>query len=122
MILLILAPFTTKDIGIVSNCTLPNAKHLKNLPHVTLKRKYCAVYQGYKTQPQALAHCKALNARLPLPKSDAESFVFTRLYLNLRHTLTWIDITDPGSGPRFLIFFKEYLFQIDSVSLFKFKW
>ena len=62
------------------------------------KQEYCAVSQGYKPQSQAIDHCKVLNARLPLPKSEAESAAFLKTF----PSRTWIDITDPGSGLRFL--------------------
>ena len=94
--ILVLAASTPSDIGIVSHCTLPNAKLIKNI--FNSKRKYCAVVQGNKNQSQAVTHCKALNARLPLPKSDAESAAFYREF----SVRVWIDITDQGSGPRFL--------------------
>ena len=79
-------------LGKVSSCTLSNATQI----HVG-NNKYCAVRQGHKTQSQAIAHCKTLNARLPLPKSKAESLALFEMF----PSNTWIDITDRGTGSRF---------------------
>ena len=73
-------------LGKVSRCTLSNAKTL-----TVGKSKYCAIDQGYKSQSQAIAHCKTLNARLPLPKSRLELAIFHKAFPNR----TWIDIRDP---------------------------
>ena len=83
-------------LGKVSNCTLSNAKQIN-----VKNRTYCAAdhstfAEGYKTQSQALAHCKTLNARLPLPKSNAEAVAFFKVFA----TKTWIGITDTGTGSK----------------------
>ena len=78
-------------LGKVSSCTLSNSTKIN-----VENRTYCAVDYGYKTQSQAIAHCKTLNARLPLPKSDVESDAFLKEF----PPKIWIDITDPGSESR----------------------
>ena len=89
---------TSNILGKVSNCTLSlcPVSVCANYPVKQInveERKYCAMTQGYMTQSQGVAHCKTLNARLPLPKSNAESDAFYKEYFSR----TWIDITDPGS-------------------------
>ena len=79
-----------KNFGKVQSCSLKKAKLIS-----VEKKKYCAVDQGdTKTQSEAIAHCKTLNARLPLPKSNKESAAFLKAF----PSTTWIDITDPGWG------------------------
>ena len=86
-----------KIIGEVSSCTLTKAKII-----CVEYREYCAVNTGFKSQSQAIAHCKTLNARLPLPKSNEESVAFHREFPDR----TWIDITDPvESLDLFILFF-----------------
>ena len=79
-------------LGKVSSCTLLNATKIE-----VQGRKYCAVSTGPKTQSQSINYCKALNARLPLPKSNPESNAF---FVKFR-SRTWIDITDPVRGKDF---------------------
>ena len=79
-------------LGKVSSCTLVNATQIE-----VEGRKYCAISTGLKTQTQSIADCKTLNARLPLPKSNAESNAFVQNFPNR----TWIDITtDQVKGQR----------------------
>ena len=56
--------------------------------------KYCVVNKGVKTRLEAYSQCKASNARLPLPKNDAEMAAF----LKISPKKTWMGITDPVRG------------------------
>ena len=75
-----------RSLGEVPFCTLTDAKQIE-----VEGRKYCAVNMGVKTQSQAIATCKNLNARLPLPKSEVESSSFLKMFPDR----TWLDITNP---------------------------
>ena len=44
------------------------------------------------SQLNGIAHCKELNAKLPLPKNERESRAFLRFSPNR----TWIDLRDPA--------------------------
>ena len=50
--------------------------------------KYCIVNKGEKSQSEAYSQCKASNARLPLPKNEAEMAAFLKISPNN----TWIGI------------------------------
>ena len=82
-----------RNLGIVSKCTLIGAKNI-----VVYSGKYCVVNTGKKSQSEAFSHCKALNARLPLPNNDAEMNAFFEFSPNE----TWIDIRDVVSGQNLL--------------------
>ena len=73
-------------LGEVPTCTLIDAQQIE-----VEGRKYCAVHTGVRTQSESVAHCKRLNARLPLPKSKAEYASFEKIFPNR----AWIDITKP---------------------------
>ena len=75
-----------RKLGIVSNCTLVGAKKID-----VDSGKYCVANEGQKTRSEAFLKCKTLNARLPLPKNEAEVAAFLKLSPNK----TWIGITDP---------------------------
>ena len=80
------------SLGKVSSCTLSHVGPWRPVrPIIVGNRKYCANEHGYKTQSQASALCKSLNARLPLPKSEAEYASFFKQF----PYPAWIDITDP---------------------------
>ena len=74
-------------LGIVAKCTLTCAQFIN-----VEKRKYCVIDEGYKTQSEAIDHCKTLNSRLPVPRSKAELFAF----INTIKKHTWIGIIDSG--------------------------
>ena len=81
-------------LGEVSNCTLTGIF----AQHVTFAsgEKYCFERQGKMTHAQAIAHCKARNSKLPLPKNDVEVKTFVKL---LRPVMTvWIDLSDPSKS------------------------
>ena len=82
-----------KNLGVVSKCTLTGAKTIS-----VSSEKYCVVNNGKKSQPDASSLCKASNARLPLPKNEAEVIAFLKLSPNE----TWIDIRDAVSGRNIL--------------------
>ena len=77
------------NLGVVSKCSLIGGKSIK-----VFSNKYCVVNIGEKSRSEASLLCKALNARLPLPKNDAETTAFLKISPNQ----TWIDIRDPVSG------------------------
>ena len=64
--------------------------------------KYCVVKKGVLTRLEAYSQCKVSNARLPLPKNDAEMAAF----LKISPKKTWMDITDPVRGQHQLLFSK----------------
>ena len=72
-----------KNLGIVFNCTLVGAERIN-----TNSSKYCVVNKGEKSQSEAYSQCKALNARLPLPKNQAEMAAF----MKISPKNTWISI------------------------------
>ena len=78
-----------RKLGIVSNCTLVDAEKID-----VYSGEYCVVNQGQKSRSEAFLYCKTLNARLPLPKNEAEMAAFLKLSPNK----TWIGITDPVKG------------------------
>ena len=84
-----------KNLGIVSKCTLIDAQTIS-----VYSGNYCVLNKGEKTQSEAYSQCKALNARLPLPKNDAEMTAFLRSSPNK----TWIGITDPVRGQNLPLF------------------
>ena len=56
-----------KSFGVVSKCTLADAENID-----VFSGKYCLVDKGQKSRSEAFLQCKNLNARLPLPKNEAE--------------------------------------------------
>ena len=76
-------------LGIVSKCSLVGAQNI-----VVNSGKYCVVNKGEKSQSEAYSQCKLLNARLPLPKSEAEMAAFLKVSPNN----TWIDIRNAVRG------------------------
>ena len=78
-----------KNLGMVSKCSLNGAKILD-----VHSGKYCVVNKGERSQPEAYSQCKALNARLPLPKNEAETTAFLKVSPNN----TWISIRSPVKG------------------------
>ena len=82
-----------KSLGVVSRCTLIGAKNIN-----VFSEKYCVVNNGVMSQSEASSLCKASNARLPLPKNEAERIAFLKVSPNE----TWIDIRDAVSGRNIL--------------------
>ena len=78
-----------RNLGVVSECTLDGAQEVD-----VYSGKYCLVNKGEKSQSEAYSQCKESNARLPLPKNEAEIASF----LEISPNNTWIDITDPVRG------------------------
>ena len=72
-----------KNLGIVSKCTLVGAQKID-----IYSGKYCVVNKSEKSQSEAYSQCKASNARLPLPKNEAEMAAFLKISPNN----TWIGI------------------------------
>ena len=82
-------PTVASSLGKVAQCTLTGAQNID-----VDGRTYCAINAGEKAQSEGISHCTKLNARLPLPKSDAEFTAFKQFSPDL----TWIGITDPVRG------------------------
>ena len=62
-------------LGFVSKCTLTGKVHnLKINGH-----QYCVVDKEKRKHPEAVEICKNLNARLPLPRDQAEAHAFMSL-------------------------------------------
>ena len=81
--------------GVVQSCTL-NLKFGTLTKFISVVgRNYCAaiVEKNKKSHFEAVSLCKALNAKLPLPKSSSESVAF----YNAFPFSLWVDLTDPGS-------------------------
>ena len=78
-----------KNLGIVSKCTLIGAKIID-----VYSDNYCVINKGEKSQSEAYSQCKALNARLPLPRNAAEMAAFFKFSQNN----TWIGITNTVRG------------------------
>ena len=78
-----------RNLGIVSKCTLVGAQNIN-----VYGDKYCVVNIGEKSQSEAYSQCRALNARLPLPKSVAEMATFLKISPNS----TWIGIRNSVQG------------------------
>ena len=78
-----------KNLGIVLNCTLVGAERIN-----TNSSKYCVVNIGEKSQSEAYSQCTALNARLPLPKNQAEMTAFAKVFPKK----TWIGIRTAVRG------------------------
>ena len=89
------ATIASKNLGIVSNCTLVGARFIN-----VYSDYYCAVNKGHKTQSEAVSLCSSLNARLPLPKNDAEMSAFFKF----SPKPSWIGIRDEARGQNFKIF------------------
>ena len=62
-------------LGIVAKCTLTGAVEYIYVDG----RSYCVVDHGNKKHPDAVEHCKKLNARLPLPRNKAELDEFRKI-------------------------------------------
>ena len=78
-----------KNLGIVSKCTLVGAKRIN-----TYTGKYCVANRGEKSQSEAYSQCRSLNARLPLPKNEAEMAAF----FTISPKNTWIGIRTAVRG------------------------
>ena len=78
-----------KNLGIVPKCTLVGAKRIN-----TYSGKYCVANKGEKYKIEAYSQCKALNARLPLPKNEAEMTAFFKI----SPKNTWISIRTAVRG------------------------
>ena len=78
-----------KNLGIVPKCTLVGAKSIN-----IHSGNYCVVNKGEKSQSEAYSQCKALNARLPLPKSQTEMAAFVKI----SPKNTWIGIRTSVRG------------------------
>ena len=83
------ATFANKNLGNVSKCTLIGAKRID-----IYSGKYCVVNEGERSQSDAYSQCKELNARLPLPKNQAEMDAF----INISPQNTWIGIRTAVRG------------------------
>ena len=78
-----------RNLGIVSKCTLVGAQNID-----VYSGKYCVVNKGEMSQSEAFSQCKASNARLPLPKNEAEMAAFLKTSPNN----TWIGIRNAVRG------------------------
>ena len=97
----------TASLGVVSKCTLTGTVKNINVDG----RSYCVVDHGNKKHPDAVAHCKNLNARLPLPRNKAELDEFRKIspsYTNLdarnpkktANKAEWVDAEGKPLGNR----------------------
>ena len=75
-------------LGVVPKCTLKKAKDFTILNG----RTYCFLRQSKMSQPEAISHCKALNSKLPLPKSNAEVQSFLIVLKRDGAKSVWIDL------------------------------
>ena len=89
------------NLGVVPKCTLVSAQNI-----AIHSDKYCVVNNGEKSQLEASAQCKASNARLPLPKNEAEMTAF----LKLSPKKTWIGISDAVSGRNLVELTYSYIY------------
>ena len=62
-------------LGIVTKCSLTGDVRNINVGG----RSYCVVDHGNKKHPEAVEFCKNLNARLPLPRNQAELDEFRKI-------------------------------------------
>ena len=63
------------SLGVVANCTLTGAVKYINVNG----RSYCVIYKGNYKHPTAVAVCKKLNARLPLPRNKNEANEYMKI-------------------------------------------
>ena len=91
-----------RNFGLAPKCTMSGAKKIN-----VYSGKYCVVNKGEQSQSEAILQCKASNARLPLPKNEAEMAAFLKLSPNK----TWIGIIDPVRGRKFYVLSLQYVFE-----------
>ena len=91
--LLLVTGSTASRLGVVPKCTLKKAKDFTIAPN---GRTYCFLRQGKMSQSEAVSHCKALNSKLPLPKSNAEVQSFL-LVLKRDSKSVWLDLFDQSA-------------------------
>ena len=96
------------SLGFVTKCTLIGT--VKNIK--VDGRSYCVVDHGNKKHPEAVEFCKNLNARLPLPRNQAEYVQFRKVsgrsYTNIdarnpkktSNTAEWVDAEGKPLGNR----------------------
>ena len=58
------------------------------------KRNFCVLKRGRKSQAVGTAECKDLNAKLPIPTSQAEINELRKIYVGW----IWLGISDPSSS------------------------
>ena len=58
------------------------------------KRNFCVLKRGRKSQVVGTAECKDLNAKLPIPTSQAEINELRKIYVGW----IWLGISDPSSS------------------------
>ena len=97
------SPFVSSkgSLGVVEKCTLVgNKATFQTVYTFTVgQRKYCLVEKGMgntpgmgDTQSEAMQICKLLNAKLPLPKNEAEYDAFQKYFI----VSTWLGIHGIG--------------------------
>ena len=99
--------YLASGLGIVARCTLEG--DVKNIK--VDGRSYCVVDHGHKKHSEAVEFCKNLNARLPLPRNEAELDEFRKIssfYVNVdarnpkktSNKAEWVDAEDKPLGNR----------------------